>query len=58
MEDVAQPVHRRDVDLDAGVVAQRRLDLLRPLVVGALVLEVDQLAAAAADVVAGLAGDR
>ena len=58
MEDVAQAIDRADVDLHPGVVPERRLDLLGPLVVGALVLEVDQFPAASADVVAGLAGDR
>ena len=43
---------------NAGVVGEGGLDLLRPFQMGALVLEIDPLTAAAADIVAGLAGDR
>lgn len=58
MEHIAGPVDRAHVDLDIGRVGQCGLDLLGPLVMCALVLEIDQLTPAAPDIVARLSGNR
>ena len=58
IENVTDTVYRTDIDLNVGIIAQRRFDKFRAFVMRGLVFEIHRRSPTATDIIASFASDR